>query len=338
MRKSLFAIMIVLTFMLAGCTENEKNVDVEPVWIDYISVDLSAEKFNETYYEEIPIESLNDYFQTYVHKSIMTWGNITEIIKSGEYIILRLSNNYFTDSLWDFDEIFVYTNNASDISLFDIIDAYGYVGGGVYYKGEEIPYISCYKTVKLYKESAINESQEIKVLEYLNYTSPAYFELYKFINHDDTDKQEYDPENYHCLHYSRDLLLNARKEGFISGIVYLYPRDDPWRTEEAGHALLCFYTSDQGLVYVDPQMDYVFFEQDMNRMQAKRKYDVQFGSYYFSVDFDMIYREWYFQDSLSYFDTNYSNYANSLEYDLSWDWDYYTGRWSITYNGSTYQI
>ncbi|MDR2203893.1 MAG: hypothetical protein LBE76_06320 [Nitrososphaerota archaeon] len=77
---------------------------------------------------------------------------------------------------------------------------------------------------------------------------PTYAELLAFIAADQTDKNTYDADTYNCYDYTKDVCDNAFKQGYRVGFVYIYFR-------ESAHALVCFNTVDQGLVYVEPQYD-----------------------------------------------------------------------------------
>jgi len=77
---------------------------------------------------------------------------------------------------------------------------------------------------------------------------PTYAEMIAFLAADNTDKNVYDSDTYNCYDYTRDVCANAFEQGYRAGFVYLY-------FKESAHALICFNTVDQGLIYIEPQYD-----------------------------------------------------------------------------------
>lgn len=82
-----------------------------------------------------------------------------------------------------------------------------------------------------------------------NIRDPTYREAVQFIASDQTDKNEYDKVSYNCFHYTADVKNNAFDIGFRCGFVFIDYDYGP------GHAIVCFDTVDQGLIYVEPQTD-----------------------------------------------------------------------------------
>lgn len=81
-----------------------------------------------------------------------------------------------------------------------------------------------------------------------NIRDPTYLEALNFILQDQTDKNEYNSENYTCLNFAADIKNNAFKAGYRCGFVYI-------RFPEAAHAIVCFNTTDYGLIFIEPQTD-----------------------------------------------------------------------------------
>ena len=77
---------------------------------------------------------------------------------------------------------------------------------------------------------------------------PTYTEMITFLLADKTNENVYDASTYNCYDYTSDLCKNAAAQGYRAGFVYLY-------FKESAHALVCFNTTDMGLVYVEPQYD-----------------------------------------------------------------------------------
>ena len=82
-----------------------------------------------------------------------------------------------------------------------------------------------------------------------NIRDPTYQEALQFVASDQTDKNQYNEENYTCANFAADFKNNAFKAGYECGYVLLYFPDD------LSHALNCFNTTDHGLIFVEPQED-----------------------------------------------------------------------------------
>lgn len=77
---------------------------------------------------------------------------------------------------------------------------------------------------------------------------PTYQEVLIFISEDKTDENEYIPGKYTCLNFAADFKNNAFQAGYRCGFVEIeFP--------EAAHAIVCFNTTDQGLIFIEPQTD-----------------------------------------------------------------------------------
>jgi len=81
-----------------------------------------------------------------------------------------------------------------------------------------------------------------------NIRDPTYQEMLDFLTTDQTDKNPYNETSYVCWNFASDLMNNAFKAGYKCGWVHLaFP--------SSAHAIDCFNTTDQGLVFVEPQRD-----------------------------------------------------------------------------------
>jgi len=76
---------------------------------------------------------------------------------------------------------------------------------------------------------------------------PTYDEAIAFINSDKTDENEYTPD-YVCYDFTADFDSSAFQMGYRCGFVYIEFTD-------SAHAIVCFNTTDMGLIYVEPQND-----------------------------------------------------------------------------------
>lgn len=77
---------------------------------------------------------------------------------------------------------------------------------------------------------------------------PTYQEVLQFISSDQTDKNQYDEESYTCHDFTADFKNNAFEAGYRCGYVYLELR-------EGAHAIVCFDTIDNDLIFIEPQDD-----------------------------------------------------------------------------------
>lgn len=77
--------------------------------------------------------------------------------------------------------------------------------------------------------------------------NPTYKEATTFIKTDKTDENLYSP-SYVCYDFTADFIENAEQIGYRCGFVYI-------EFSESAHAIACFNTTDQGLIYVEPQTD-----------------------------------------------------------------------------------
>ncbi len=75
-------------------------------------------------------------------------------------------------------------------------------------------------------------------------------ELVNFIEDDHTNWNNYDPNYYVCLDFSKALVENARKQNIKAWVVLVM-----FYNQETGHAFVAFETTDLGIVYIEPQGD-----------------------------------------------------------------------------------
>jgi hypothetical protein len=80
-----------------------------------------------------------------------------------------------------------------------------------------------------------------------NLRDPTYEEALHFIRSDQTDKNQYN-QSYTCFNFANDFRNNALNEGYRCGYVAI-------EFGEASHAIVCFNTSDNGLIFIEPQTD-----------------------------------------------------------------------------------
>jgi len=80
-----------------------------------------------------------------------------------------------------------------------------------------------------------------------NLRDPTYKEAVEFIRSDQTDKNQYN-QSYTCIKFANDFRDNALNEGYRCGYVAI-------EFGETNHAIVCFNTSDNGLIFIEPQTD-----------------------------------------------------------------------------------
>jgi len=78
---------------------------------------------------------------------------------------------------------------------------------------------------------------------------PTYKEAYNFIINDKTNENTYNDVSNNCDHFSRDVNNNAESKGIRCAFVLI--------KSESGlpHAIVAFNTTDEGVVYFEPQTD-----------------------------------------------------------------------------------
>ena len=77
---------------------------------------------------------------------------------------------------------------------------------------------------------------------------PTYKQAIKFLKEDETDKNKFVEDIYVCSHFTRDVCNNAENEGLRCAFVEI-------RYSDGGHSIIAFNTTDEGLVYFEPQSD-----------------------------------------------------------------------------------
>ena len=78
----------------------------------------------------------------------------------------------------------------------------------------------------------------------------TWMQLVDFLNADHTNWNTYDPVHYNCVDFSVDLVANALKQDIQAWVVAVtFTGNNP------DHALVGFKTTDQGIVYIEPQTD-----------------------------------------------------------------------------------
>lgn len=82
---------------------------------------------------------------------------------------------------------------------------------------------------------------------------PTYSEAISFINSDKTDENQYIDGEYVCWNFAADFIENGFDQDYRVGFVYL-------QFTESAHAIVCFNTTDNGFIFVEPQDDNILTE------------------------------------------------------------------------------
>jgi hypothetical protein len=80
--------------------------------------------------------------------------------------------------------------------------------------------------------------------------NPTFEQVQRFVEEDTTDKHVYSLDSYVCADYARDFHENAEKAGLSCRFIEIN-----FEGRQTGHAIDCFYTTDQGVIYVEPETD-----------------------------------------------------------------------------------
>ena len=81
--------------------------------------------------------------------------------------------------------------------------------------------------------------------------NPTHDEVLEFIGEDETDEMEYVVGEFECLDFCMMFKNNAFERGYISYMVWI-----DFEGQTFGHTIIGFNTTDLGMVYLDPQLDY----------------------------------------------------------------------------------
>jgi hypothetical protein len=79
---------------------------------------------------------------------------------------------------------------------------------------------------------------------------PGYQEMQDFLTQDMTSEREYVEGEYVCVDFATDVKANAARQGIRCAYVVIEYRG------ETGHSIIAFDTTDEGLVFIEPQFDW----------------------------------------------------------------------------------
>lgn len=110
------------------------------------------------------------------------------------------------------------------------------------------------------KHGKLAERYSLLDLPLKNKTIPSTSELELWLRIDRTDESEYDDPDFTCLHFSVLLMLHGRAQHYDIGVVAIYGHRN--ETEEPfSHSVNAIITT-EGLVYIEPQLDKVWWLED----------------------------------------------------------------------------
>lgn len=93
--------------------------------------------------------------------------------------------------------------------------------------------------------------------------NPTYNQMILFIKDDKTDLNKYNNDTYVCQDYCFDIIRNAKEDNFKAGFVTF-----------SDHSIICFNTTDRGLYFIEPQVDFIFPEKEMDEMISQGFYGI----------------------------------------------------------------
>jgi hypothetical protein len=109
--------------------------------------------------------------------------------------------------------------------------------------------------------------------------TPSVDELRLWLQDDTTNEYEYSDEDFDCLHYALTLKIHGRAQHYDLGVValhgYVVSTGRDWF-----HALNAIISS-EGLVYVEPQLDIVWYLENYSEITCEEIYNIPgFGTIY----------------------------------------------------------
>lgn len=104
----------------------------------------------------------------------------------------------------------------------------------------------------------------------INQITPSLVEVTNFLNRDNTDSISY-TDSFQCRHYALVLSIKAKSESLKMGVVSISGVAD--NGENVSHAINAIVTND-GLVYIEPQTDFVWWYDDFEAFQVGGVYTI----------------------------------------------------------------
>jgi len=100
---------------------------------------------------------------------------------------------------------------------------------------------------------AASDVREIAPAYYME-TKLTYQKIVEWLAKDKTNSTPYNDDSFTCVDYSGQVKANAEADNVRCGFMYI------WRDDGTAHVIVVFDSVDRGLVYVEPQFDWVIPE------------------------------------------------------------------------------
>lgn len=97
-------------------------------------------------------------------------------------------------------------------------------------------------------EIGLTSNSENNILSLVALKNPTYQELKEFLSRDQTNANQYIPDEYISFDFAVELNNNAERQGIRAAFVtVVFP--------EKSHGITAFETTDRGLIFIEPQSD-----------------------------------------------------------------------------------
>ena len=112
-----------------------------------------------------------------------------------------------------------------------------------------------------------------------------------FINEDNTDSHAYIVDEYMCGDFCRDVIKNAESKKMRCGDVFISEFGSSYFG--SNHGIVVFDTMDAGLVFVEPQMDFIISNEAFDGMLDDGWYFVETEYYFLEMNFAYYEIDWF---------------------------------------------
>jgi hypothetical protein len=96
----------------------------------------------------------------------------------------------------------------------------------------------------------LTQLENILSADTYEFYDPTYSEVAQFMENDNTNTLPYDARDFNCLHFSRTFITNAKQLSMRCALIIIN-----FEETNVSHAIVGFNTTDQGMVYIEPQSD-----------------------------------------------------------------------------------
>jgi len=114
-----------------------------------------------------------------------------------------------------------------------------------------------------YNDSLVHSQNIASISQTIELRNPTFKEARNFITDDQTNRNKWARNVYECRHFATDVCNHARDAGWnCAFVLFCY--------EHGQHAVVAFNTTDQGLIYIDPQNDKPIYPEVGGEYQGKK--------------------------------------------------------------------